>query len=120
MCCDVLEAPAQASIRRAVECLGRIHQELLRYKPATTDAALRSNFLEVAACKQPLQVQREELSAVASRLGVEQVWLDELWFAAPKNRDNSLDIDSFSKQVELAPMPGEGEEDSMSDRYPGG
>lgn len=25
-----------------------------------------------------------------------------------------------SEQVELAPMPGEGEEDSMSDRYPGG
>ena len=33
-------------------------------------------------------------------LSVAQVWLDELWFAAPKLRDNSLDIDSFSKQVE--------------------
>ena len=117
MCCDVMEAPAQASIRRAVECLSRIHQELLRYKPATTDAALRSVFLEVAASKQPLHVQREELAAAALRLGVEQVWLDELWFAAPKLRDNSLDIDSFSKQVELSPMPGEGEADSMSDEH---
>lgn len=49
----------------------------------------------------------------AERLGVEkalsfrqgrlrhQVWLDELWFAAPKQRDNTLDIESFSKQEHL-------------------
>eukprot|EP00435_Cladocopium_sp_Y103_P016852 s2225_g4.t1 len=114
MCCDVLEAPAQASIRRAVECLSRIHQDILRFRPATTEAALRSVFLEVAASKQPLRVQREELAAAAGRLGVEQVWLDELWFAAPKLRDNSLDIDSFCKQVELSPMPGEKDDDTMS------
>ena len=33
-----------------------------------------------------------------------QVWLDELWFAAPKLRDNSLDIDSFCKQAMWAAM----------------
>lgn len=117
MCCDVLEAPTQASIRRAVECLSRIHQDILRFRPATTEAALRSVFLEVAASKQPLRIQREELAAAAGRLGVEQVWLDELWFAAPKLRDNSLDIDSFCKQVELSPMPGEKDDDTMSDEH---
>ncbi|CAJ1458237.1 unnamed protein product [Effrenium voratum] len=117
MRCDVLEAPAQASIRQAVECLGKMHQALLQYRPATTEAALRSVLVEVAASRQPLRVQREELTAAAARLGVEKVWTDELWFAAPKLRDNSLDIDSFCKQVELAPLPGEAADDSLSDEH---
>eukprot|EP00931_Biecheleriopsis_adriatica_P088315 TRINITY_DN6265_c1_g1_i1.p1 TRINITY_DN6265_c1_g1~~TRINITY_DN6265_c1_g1_i1.p1 ORF type:complete len:3472 (+),score=884.51 TRINITY_DN6265_c1_g1_i1:159-10574(+) len=117
MRCEVLDAPAQASLRRAAECMGVMHQGLLRFKPSTTVTALRSIFSEVATSKEPLIVQREELASVALRLGAEQVWMEELWFAAPKLRDNSLDIEAFSKQVEAAPMPGEGSVDAMSDEH---
>lgn len=81
--------------------------------------AFRLVLREVAGQKEPLLVHSKDLSAFAARLqtGLDQSRVEELWYAAPKMRDGSLDIDALAAQVVSTPMPGEGAVDSMSDEH---
>ena len=45
-------------------------------------------------------VAQAEAVAAGSHVGSLEVWMDELWFASPKLRDDTLDVDVFCKHAE--------------------
>lgn len=80
--------------------------------------ALRLVFRE-ATKKEPLVVNKTEFIVSAEKLGVDLGFhrLEESWFAAPKMRDGSLDIDALAAQVVSTPLPGEGAVESLTDEH---
>jgi Ca2+-binding EF-hand superfamily protein len=132
MLCDISDSPSQTARRRAIECLGQIRLGLMRKDQGGVAGAtasldnikgfatrLRALFRELAIQKDILVVGRSEFLAGAALLAsdIGETRLQELWYYAPKLRDNTLDIDAFGAALFDTPLPGESGVDMLSDDH---
>jgi len=130
--CDISDSQAQVAARRALACIGRMRQGLLKRPPPPSavaaaaipgvpnlGVALRALLEEMTEKKIPLVVQRQDFVSAAVQLGIDDgEWqLEELWAFVDKMRDGSLDIDSFIVKMAATPLPGEVSVDAMTDEH---